>query len=246
MAESIFTPRHYAALAAMVRRYPDFPTVAKRYFVGGGGYPYACRIRTPTGLVAPVAYTHHDIFTVHEIFGREDYKAGDDLRIAVDIGSNIGISALYMLTRNPESRCYLYEPVPRNVERLHRNLMSFRDRYTLQQVAVAASDQIVDFTIEPTGRYGGIGATVGSEHIQVTCRSVAAVIAEVLDREGIIDILKIDTEGAEVATVGAIPADQLARIRTICFETREPFNPAPALFEMQFACETCRLQQRVS
>ena len=104
--DSIFEPNQYRALARMVTRYPAFPRVARRYFLGGGRYPYACRIRTPTGTVAPITYSHHDIFTVHEIFGREDYAAGNDLRVVVDIGSNVGISALYFLTRNHTSRCY--------------------------------------------------------------------------------------------------------------------------------------------
>ncbi len=126
IARAILEPSQYAAVARMVRRYPAFPDVLKRYLLGGGHYPYACRVRTPTGEVAPTTYTHHDIFTVQEVFGREDYRAARDLSVAVDIGSNIGISALYFLTRNRDARCYLYEPVPRNVERLHANLTATR------------------------------------------------------------------------------------------------------------------------
>lgn len=243
IARSIKEPEQYVALARMVRRYPDFPSVAKRYFVGGGHYPYRCRVRTPVGTVAPLAYSHHDVFTVQEIFAREDYRAGQDLEIAVDIGSNIGISALYFLSRNRTSRCHLFEPVPRNIERLRANLRGYEGRYALQEVAVAAGGGTVDFSVEATGRYGGIGA-VGGEQIRVTCRPISEVVGEVLEREGEIDMLKIDTEGAELETVCAIPADQLARIRTICFETRTPHNVDPARFEMHFACETCRLERR--
>lgn len=241
---SLTEPEHYVALARMVRLYPAFPRVGKRYFIGGGDYPYVCRIRTPTGIAAPLAYSHHDIITVHEIFGREDYRADGGLGVAVDVGSNIGISALYLLSRNETSRCYLYEPVPRNVERLRRNLQGYESRYTLQEVAVATQNGTVDFTIEPTGRYGGIGVA-GSEEISVPCRDVVGVIDEVLAREESIDLLKVDTEGAELETIGAITSEQLSRIRTICFETQRPYNPDPERFEMSFACETCRLDQRL-
>ena len=243
IARSIVEPEHYRALARMPRLYPAFPSVAKRYFLGGGRYPYACRVRTPIGPVAPMTYSHHDIFTVHELFGREDYVAGSDLGVVVDIGSNIGISALYFLTRNLASRCYLHEPVPRNVERLRLNLTGYENRYTLQEAAVAAGGGTVDFTIEPTGRYGGIGVP-GAERILVPCLPLSEVLGSVLEREEIIDVLKIDTEGAELETVRAIPADQLARIRTIYFETRTPHNPDPGSFSMSFACETCRLERR--
>ena len=243
VARSIVEPQHYVALGRMVRRYPAFSQVAKRYFLGGGEYPYACRVRTPVGTVSPVAYSHHDVFTIHEIFGREDYRAGPELGVVVDIGSNIGISATYFLTRNRSSRCYLYEPVPRNVERLRRNLSAFEGRYELQQVAVGRRSELVDFTLESTGRYGGIGVP-GGEQIQVQCRAISDVLDEVLERELAIDLLKIDTEGAELDTVRAIPGRQLERIRTICYECTTPYNVDPGSFEMKFACETCRLDQR--
>jgi FkbM family methyltransferase len=240
---SVVEPEHYVALAGMARRYPDFPRVAKRYFVGGGEYPYRCRIRTPTGEIAPLVYHPHDIMTVHEIFGREDYRCGEDIKVAVDIGSNIGISALYVLSRNRTSRCYLYEPVPSNIEHLRSNLRGYEERYELQEVAVAARGGSVEFTVESSGRYGGIGVP-GAEHIEVQCRHVVDVLSEVLDREGSIDMLKIDTEGAELDTLRAIPHEQLERIRLICFETSVPLNPDPAMFTMHFATETCRLEQR--
>lgn len=243
VARSIVEPQHYVALGRMVRRYPAFSQVAKRYFLGGGEYPYACRVRTPVGTVSPVIYSHHDVFTIHEIFGREDYRAGPELGVVVDIGSNIGISATYFLTRNRSSRCYLYEPVPRNVERLRRNLSAFEGRYELQQVAVGRRSELVDFTLESTGRYGGIGVP-GVEQIQVQCRAISDVLDEVFERELAIDLLKIDTEGAELDTVRAIPGRQLERIRTICFECTTPYNVDPGSFEMKFACETCRLDQR--
>ncbi|MEA2145325.1 MAG: hypothetical protein QOG59_912 [Solirubrobacteraceae bacterium] len=243
VARSVVEPEQYRALGRMVRLYPHFGDVARRYFIGSGSYPYRCRVRTPTGEVCPTTYTHHDIFTVHEIFGREDYQVGPDLRTVVDIGSNIGISALYFLSRNSAARAYLFEPVPRNVERLHQNLQGYEGRYVLAAVAVGPQESMVEFTIEETGRYGGIGVP-GDQRIQVRCQAVANIIDEVLEREDQIDMLKIDTEGAERATIEALRPEQLSRITTICFETRTPFNPDPKRFAMTFACETCRLEQR--
>ena len=242
IARALREPGQYVAVARMARRYPAFADVLKRYLLGGGEYPYTCRVRTPMGVVAPVTYTHHDIFTVQEVFGREDYRAGEGLRVAVDVGSNIGIRALYFLTRNRDARCYLYEPVPRNVERLRANLAGYEGRYEVEEVAVAADGGTVRFTVEPFGRYGGIGVA-GDDHIEVTCRAVTNVLDEVLEREGRIDLLKIDTEGAELDTVRAIRPDQLDRINTICFETRAPYNPDPERFAVHFAAETCRLER---
>ena len=109
-------------------------------------------------------------------------------------------------------------------------------------MAVAAASGTVAFTVEPFGRYGGIGV-VGEEHIVVSCRTIADVLDEVLEREDRIDMLKIDTEGAELETVTAIRGDQLARVDTICFETTVPRNPDPGQFAMRFGTETCRLDR---
>jgi len=45
----------------------------------------------------------------YEIFCRLDYLAKTDIKVVVDIGSNIGISALYFLSRNKQAKCYLFE-----------------------------------------------------------------------------------------------------------------------------------------
>ena len=240
---SVLEPQQYAALVKMARVYPAAPRILKRYFLGGGSYPYTCRVRTPTGTAEATLYSHHDVWTVNEVFCREDYRAGSEVRTVVDVGSNIGISALYFLTRGDVARCYLYEPVPRNVERLRLNLRRYEHRFVLHELAVADRNGQADFTVEPTGRYGGLNAT-GSKRIRVGCRRISAVLDDVLDAEGSIDILKLDTEGTERATVAAIEARQLARIGTILYETSEPWNPDPGRFAMSFACETCRLDNR--
>jgi hypothetical protein len=70
------------------------------------------------------------------------------------------------------------------------------------------------------------------------------VLAGVLEQEGRIDLLKIDTEGQENSTVAAIRRDLLAQIGVVCFETRTPFNPAPDVFALSFATDTARLTAR--
>ncbi len=156
-----FRRRNYLALWRMARVFPDTRDAAGRYLLGRGSYPARCRVRTPAGEVAPMLHSSHDMFTVNEVFCREDYAAGPGLRTVVDIGSNIGISALYFLTRDTACRCFLYEPVPRNVERLRKNLAGFEDRFELTEAAVAATAGKAGFGVENTGRYGGIGVATG-------------------------------------------------------------------------------------
>jgi hypothetical protein len=66
----------------------------------------------------------------------------------------------------------------------------------------------------------------------------------VLQREGRIDMLKIDTEGLENRTVGAIEPDVFRQVGVLCFEARMPMNPAPERLELRYATETARLTNR--
>lgn len=216
---------------------------AGRYLLGRGSYPAPCPVRTPAGVVSPTVYSHHDVITVNEIFCRLDYRLPRDARTVVDIGSNIGISALYFLTRSPSVRCHLFEPDPRNVERLRVNLSGYEERYRLTEAAVADFAGRVRFGRDPTGRYGGLESDSPDE-IEVDCLHIDEVLASVLDGEGGVDLLKIDTEGLENRTVAAIAPELLARIGVVCFETRKPLNPAPELFELHHATDTARLTSR--
>jgi FkbM family methyltransferase len=239
-----FTTAHYVALWNSVSVYPRPAQVMTRYVFGSGTYPWACRVRTPLGTQEIHLDHADDLQTVTEVFCREDYAARSGIGTVVDIGSNIGVSALYFLTRNRRVRAHLFEPDPRNVGRLRRNLMGFEERYSLQECAVADRDGIVDFGIEETGRYGGIG-TGRAETIQVRCRDVNTVLDEVLVDAAEIDILKIDAEGVEEAIVQAIRPDVLERIKLLYFEVPEPIPPLhDGLFQHSRRMQIERLEQR--
>jgi FkbM family methyltransferase len=209
--------RNYTALINMARYYPKFWQNTIRYLTASGEYPSEIQIRTPKGIISPTLYSSHDLLTANEIFCRNDYFAEQRDRIILDIGSNIGISALYFLTRNNDAKCYLYEPDERNVSRLRKNLAGFEGRYTLVQKAVAAEAGQVEFGIESTGRYGGIGIKT-DQSIVVDCLAINDVLAATLEKERIIDVFKLDTEGIEIDTVTAIKPEHLRRIRKIFIE----------------------------
>jgi len=244
VASAPFTAAHYSALRGSLSVYPHPLQAMTRYVFGSGTYPYRCQVRTPLGTQELALYHPDDMQTVTEVFCRQDYAASPDILNVVDIGSNIGVSALYFLTRNRQVQCHLFEPDPRNIERLRGNLTRFEDRYRLHECAVSDSEGTVDFGIEATGRYGGIGVSRG-ETIQVECREVNAVLDATLANGEEIDILKIDAEGVEETIVRAIRPDILRRIRLIYFEMGEPIAPLHTeLFEHSRRMQIERLSRR--
>lgn len=231
---------HWRALAGMPRIYrrDDLPEVFDRFLRGRGDYPWVCPIRTPIGIVRPQLDTRDDLLTVNEIFARRDYEAPTSLRVAVDVGANIGLATLYFLTRNRNARVYCVEPDPKNVARIPRTLEAFPGRYTIYETAAADTDGEATFYVEDTGRYGGFEQDWKSKSITVPTRSFTALIDEILKREEHIDVLKIDTEGSEQQLVSSIPKRQLERIDRIYYETNipEPFHLER--YRHHFDCQT--------
>ncbi|WP_310467417.1 FkbM family methyltransferase [Sphingomonas sp.] len=205
-----------------------------RYVRSAGSYPATFRIRTPTRPVSITAHVPDDLLTINEIFFRGDY--GDDRRakVVVDFGSNIGISALYFLSRNADAFVYCHEPLAQNVARLKAQLADYAERYEIREVAVAEQDGPVEFGWEPTGRYGGIGHSELTT-ITVEGRDSNAVLAEIVERHGRIDLLKIDIEGLEYRLTARIPESLARQIGVIAVEQRFPDNPLAATHAMSYA-----------
>jgi FkbM family methyltransferase len=224
VTKALFEQRHYHAARNMLRLYDRPVDMFRRYLTRSGDYPFTARVRTPLGWLDVELYSPHDVLTINEIFCREDYLADRDDTVVVDFGSNIGASAAYFLSRGPNMRAYLFEPLPINIKRLRRNLARFADRYTLEEVAVGPQEGNVQFGWEETGRYGGIGAATGNT-ITVMCRNSTGVLENVVGRHGRIDVLKVDIETLEEAVINNIPSELARHIRKIYVEFDFASNP---------------------
>ena len=227
-----FRRRHYRALIASLRRYPQPARNLWRYVLQRGRYPYSCRIRTPLGEIAPTLQGPDDMLTVNEVFCVGVYPVPSEASVIVDFGANIGISALYFLTEAPDCHVHLFEPNPKLSGRLRANLARFEERIEINEVAVATYEGTTSFGLEPTGRYGGIGIPGASGEIEVPCRSANSILGRVLRDEGRIDVLKIDVEGTEIELLRSLDPNLIGRIGMIHVETGFRDNPLPDLCMM--------------
>ena len=242
---AIFGRQHYIALINMWKYYYNFCDNLVRYLTGNGKYPYEIELKTPTGTLKPTLYCHDDLLTVNEIFCRNDYPANAGTKTIVDLGSNIGISALYFLSRNDFCKCYLFEPDKRNIEKLKMNLKGYESRYFLEEAAVSYEAGQLNFGIESTGRYGGIGLKM-DEQIIVDCLNINDVLNKILEKEDYIDILKIDTEGIEQQTVKAIESTLLDRIKYIYIESHPDHELFPGKFYQKQYGSVCQFENRLN
>ena len=233
VCKALLQGQHYTALFRSFFVYTKPLRYLKNYLFSSGSYPTQITLKGGYKKIIATLYTPHDLLTVNEIFCRNDYPCDNKPKFIVDIGSNIGISALYFLSRNPETSMHLYEPNPSNLEKLRNNLSEYMTRVVIHEEAVADEHAVLEFGIEETGRYGGLKSQTDKK-IRVNCIHINEVLGEVLTDNDGIDILKLDTEGSEIDTLNAISKDYLLQIANIYFEEGVQERIAllnPSLFE---------------
>jgi FkbM family methyltransferase len=174
-----------------------------------GDYPREVRINTPAGTHDVSLFSVADFSTLNLVFCRKDYFTPVDTKTVVDIGSNIGISAMYWLTRNTESVVYCYEPSPTSFERLRKNTSPFKERCFLFRDAVSDFSGKATLGVEKSGVYSSIDYAKYTEktfidHVECNVLNINDVLEKILTKNSVIDVLKIDSEGHELRTVMAI------------------------------------------
>jgi FkbM family methyltransferase len=224
---ALVAPRHYQAMLRIGTKFERPGRTLWNYLTRSGTFPAEYRVRTPIGPIALRLYSVHDLLTLNEIFARNDYKANGEDKVIVDIGSNIGVSTAYFLSRSLASFVYAYEPVPTNIGRLRDNLTGFDQRYLLNEIAVGTAAGRVAFGVESTGRYGGVGLATG-ESIEVECVRCNDIVEALLLEHGQIDIFKADVEGYEERILRGLEPALLRRMRKIFVECTFQHNPIPA------------------
>ncbi len=138
----------------------------------------------------------------------------------VDVGANIGYFSLLWLGLNKGNRVISVEASPTNVSIIKENIKINNLDGRLNIFPVAASDHVgtVRFDVGPeeqTG-WGGITTADGMKTIELE----AVTLDKLLGNEEVIDLLKIDVEGAELLVLkGAEVLLKMKRIKKILFET---------------------------
>ena len=170
-------------------------------------------------------------FVLNEIYLDRVYDiAGVDFakcRSVLDLGANIGIFALYVASRSPETKIYCFEPDPQNFQLLTRNLSSNGAAGKAFQLAVAG---------HRGAGYLQLGSSV--EHALGTDTSNSTRV-ECTDLEGVFelagverfDFVKMDIEGAEAEIFARCTDEQLRRMGALAIEWHYPIPELQALGE---------------
>lgn len=202
IAGAVLDRRHWHALRRMFQVYEQPMRAIFRYATNSGAYPWQPGLRTPLGTVRPELTSYHDLLTVNEVFCRNDYGEGRHARTVVDIGANVGLAALFFLTRSTDVRVWCCEPDPANLRRLRHTLIDYLDRVTIISRAVT-SEELDSVRFSAAGRYGHIDP---EGPLVVPAIGIGALLDRIAQETQGIDLVKIDTEGTELDLVRAVPA----------------------------------------
>jgi FkbM family methyltransferase len=182
-----------------------------------GSYPCSVNIKTPIDKQKVKLWSVSDFSTLNLIFCRRDYYVPNNLSTVVDIGSNIGLSSLYWLTRNNGSFVYCYEPSPISFKRLLENLKDFAGRYSAYQDAVSDFNGKAQLGLEESGVYSSLDLKT-ENFVECKVIHINELLEKVCSERGNIDVLKIDSEGHELRTIKAIDKSFFSYIGVINVE----------------------------
>ncbi len=153
------------------------------------------------------------IYPTYERPGFPSVKSGETI---VDLGANIGIFTLRCEYLAPGVRVYAVEPDPGTFAQLHENVRRNGLESSIKIYNLAISDSAEPLYLEPTKHSGhrSLGHTPQGNPIP------AMTLDAFFSHAGIdhCDLLKIDTEGAEIAIVEGAARDFWPRVERLAIE----------------------------
>jgi FkbM family methyltransferase len=153
-----------------------------------------------------------DIATFWQIFCREIYQVRPSDRLIVDAGANIGAFTLYALRNSALASVIAIEPAPDSCDRVRAMLRAhgMESRCTLHEAALGASLGETTIQLDAGSQFRRSGVA-GHRVPMVTLDSL-------VPPDTILDLLKIDIEGAEYEVFKSASRELLRRVRRIVME----------------------------
>ena len=138
-----------------------------------------------------------------EIFIGECYPINESTKqekVIIDIGANIGFFTIYALIKNPNSQILAVEANPKNFEILKNNIYenSLSDNVRVFNYVVTSEPGLQPFYLSSNSGWSSIYNERGAKNgkiIHVDSTSLSRLLEN--NKLNVIDLLKIDIEGAE-------------------------------------------------
>lgn len=135
----------------------------------------------------------------------------EEVKTVLDIGANVGATALYFARLYPNAQVYAFEPAPDNFAVLERNIANSQ-RIRGFNFGLGAADATLElYHSDNPVNFGGYSlhpaGSDTSKTVRIQVRNVATVLGELALEK--IEVIKVDTEGAEWDILTAFPESVL-------------------------------------
>jgi FkbM family methyltransferase len=167
-----------------------------------------------------------DAFIHGEVFGHEYYRLplATPPATILDLGANIGLTAVYFSRLYPDAQLACVEPIPPNLRLLKKNLELNAVRATVIAAAIDVEDGRALMELDPRDYAHRICAGTGPGSTP-TLEVAAISVPTVRQRLGWsrIGLLKVDIEGHEIALFSD-HCDWLELVDVVCIECHGEFG----------------------
>jgi FkbM family methyltransferase len=165
------------------------------------------------------------VFQQVMVFDHYNYNVSSEppVETIIDLGANVGLSALFFTTKYPNAKVIAVEPEKHNYEQLVKNVAGFSNVYALKN-AIWYENKELDIYDGGGGEYAfniveANGASVG----KTTCITINDIVEKYNLKK--IDILKVDIEGAEKELFMYNYKGWLPMVRCIMIELHDGDHP---------------------
>lgn len=172
-----------------------------------------------------------DQSTFKQIFDAKEYEIKYLFipKTIIDAGANVGLAAVYYAQRYPKAKIYSIEPEASNITVLKKNVKSYKQVVCLPNALHHTAGEILEIVDKGTGNWGFVTKAASDvTDVKTIVSSVKTVsIQSIVEMHNIpiIDILKIDIEGAEMALFERNYENWLPKTRCLIIELHNRFYP---------------------
>ena len=169
-----------------------------------------------------------DMVLIYEILLKSKYRReyyfpeAIKPKVIFDIGGNIGITSIYLASVFPDALIYTFEPLKENFEILQENTSQYKNIEIFNVGLGSKNGNFKVYLSDNNENYGGVSfyseveGSMDESFTECEIKNVNEIIQEL----GIskIDLIKIDTEGAEYDILKAVKNDFLKKTSWITGE----------------------------
>jgi len=195
-------------------------------------FPVALLKLNVPGLKFPVAVRPDtsDMGTFVQTYLERDYQLtiAKPPKLIIDGGANVGYVSALFANQFPDARILSIEPMPENFAMLTENAKPYPNIQPLNAAIWNKSGTIDLVTHDQNNKFLGHWGVQVKENAPASAGAVRAMtIPEILESTGlpVIDILKIDIEGAEVEVFDKNAHKWLSKTNMLIIELHDRFKP---------------------